>query len=53
MNSGRENSTMRNKGKLNLNELQNLLPSFEIFEEIPKTGPDNYVIIWGYKNQIL
>ena len=50
MNSGRENLTKRSKGKLNLEELQRLLPSFEIFEEIPKTGPDNYVIIWGHKN---
>jgi putative sugar O-methyltransferase len=50
MNSGRGNLTMRNKGKLNIEDLQKLLPSFEIFEEKPKTGPDNYVIIWGHKN---
>jgi putative sugar O-methyltransferase len=50
MNSGRENFTMRSKGKLSLKDLQKLLPSFEIFEELPKTGPDNYVIIWGHKN---
>jgi len=50
MNSGRENFTMRSNGKLSLEDLQKLLPSFEIFEELPKTGLDNYVIIWGHKN---
>jgi hypothetical protein len=50
MNSGRENLTMRSEGKLSIEELQELLPSFEVLEEIPKTGPDNYVIIWGHKN---
>ena len=49
MNSGRENLTTRSEGKLSLEALQKLLPSSEIFEEIPKTGPDNYVIIWGHK----
>ena len=50
MNSGRENFTNRSVGKLNLKELQDLLPSFEVLEEMPKTGPDNYVIIWGHKS---
>ena len=50
MNSGRENLTNRSVGKLNLKELQDLLPSFEVLEEMPKTGPDNYVIIWGHKS---
>jgi len=50
MNSGRENFTGRSDGKLSLVELQKLLPGFEILEETPKTGPDNYVIIWGHKN---
>lgn len=50
MNSGRENFTNRSVGKLNLKELQDLLPSFEVLEEMPKTGPDNYVIVWGHKS---
>jgi len=49
MNSGRENLTTRSEGKLSLGALQKLIPTSEIFEEIPKTGPDNYVIIWGHK----
>ena len=48
MNSGMTNHSGRSDGKLNLNELRKLLPPFEILEETPKTGPDNYVIVWGH-----
>jgi putative sugar O-methyltransferase len=49
MNSGLENETGRSNGKLTLSELRTLLPKFEIIEEVPKTGPDNYVLVWGHK----
>ena len=49
MNSGISNQTGRSAGKLSLEELKGLLPPFEILEEIPSTGPDNYVIVWGHK----
>jgi hypothetical protein len=48
MNSGRTDWTGRSAGKLTLDELQTLLPSCEILEESPLTGPDNYIIIWGH-----
>jgi hypothetical protein len=48
MNSGMTNQSGRSDGKLTLEELRGILPKFEIFEEIPKTGPDNYVIAWGH-----
>ena len=49
MNSGRTNKTGRSDGKLTLQEMRGLLPDFELLEEVPKTGPDNYVIVWGHK----
>lgn len=52
MNSGRTNHSGRSDGKLTLEELRNLLPEFEILEEIPNTGPDNYVIVWGHKRVV-
>ena len=48
MNSGLDNETGRGDGKLTLGELRTLLPRFEIFEEVPNTGPDNYVLVWGH-----
>ena len=48
MNSGLYNYSGRSDGKLHLAELRTLLPEFEILEEIPNTGPDNYVIVWGH-----
>ena len=48
MNSGMGSS--RHTGKrLSVNELRELLPPFEIIDEIPKTSPDNYIIIWGHR----
>lgn len=49
MNSGRTNLTGRSDGKYSLNELKGMLPPFEVFEEVPLTGSDNYVIVWGHK----
>jgi len=49
MNSGKSNLTGRSSGKLSLDELQMLLPKFEIFDEIPSTSEDNYVIAWGHR----
>lgn len=45
MNSGLPNSCFQNK--LTLQELQALLPKFELFEENPNTFPNNYIIVWG------
>jgi putative sugar O-methyltransferase len=52
MNSGLKNETRRSNGKLTLDELRNLLPKFEVIDEDPNTGPDNYVIVWGH-NQVV
>ncbi len=46
MNSG--NGGDRDSGKLSLNELRELLPPFEVFEEEPITSPFNYIIAWGH-----
>jgi putative sugar O-methyltransferase len=46
MNSGRTNHTGRSDGKLNLGELMTFLPHAQTIEEFPKTGPDNYIVIW-------
>jgi putative sugar O-methyltransferase len=46
MNSGRGNKTGRNHGKLRLDEICEYLPYAKIKEEIPLTGPDNYILYW-------
>ena len=46
MNSGLGGS--RSVGKLSLDELRELLPKFEIFEEEPLTAQHNYIIVWGH-----
>ena len=48
MNSGRGTSE-RNRGKLSIEDYRNLLPAFEIKEERPLTGADNYILVWGHK----
>ncbi len=53
MNSGIRNYSGRSDGKLPLAELRNLLPDFEMLEEIPNTGPDNYVIVWGHNRALI
>ena len=47
MNSGKSNVTGRSIGKIDLKELCASINSPEILEEIPLTGPDNYLLIWG------
>lgn len=47
MNSGRTDFTGRNTGKLSIQEIQAALPDSKLIEEIPKTNPDNYVVVWG------
>jgi hypothetical protein len=48
MNSGRTDVSGRSSGKHTLEELRKVLPPFEVLQEDPLTGPDNYVIIWGH-----
>lgn len=51
MNSGM--GGWRDQGKLNFEQLQALLPKFEVFEEDPLTGQNNYIIVWGHSiNQL-
>jgi putative sugar O-methyltransferase len=38
----------RSSGKLSIEQLQELLPPFEIYEEDPLTSPYNYIIVWGH-----
>lgn len=47
MNSGRSNYTGRSAGKLATTEILDYLPGSTVFEESPRTGPDNYLIVWG------
>lgn len=47
MNSGRTDFTGRSVGKLTLAEIQEILPGSRVLEEVPNTGIDNYVLIWG------
>ena len=47
MNSGRSNITGRSEGKLSLDEMRKYIPNLQVKEEIPLTGPDNYIIYWN------
>ena len=49
MNSGRTDITGRSSGKMSLAEITAAIPGCEILEEDPKTGPDNYIIVWGHQ----
>lgn len=49
MNSGLSDITGRQNGKHTLTELKEKLPPFDVYEESPSTGPDNYVIVWGHE----
>ena len=51
MNSGLGNS--RSSGKLNLEELRRLLPTFELIEEDPHIVDQNYIVIWGHSTKEL
>lgn len=46
MNSGLTNKTGRSQGKLCLEDVRRYIPNLVYSEEIPTTGPDNYVIRW-------
>jgi hypothetical protein len=46
MNSGRQNHSGRSVGKISVQELLNKIPNSRVLEEIPLTGPDNYVLVW-------
>ena len=46
MNSGLSGN--RSAGKLSIEQLREMLPAFEIFEEAPLTSPFNYIIVWGH-----
>ena len=47
MNSGRTDFTGRNNGKLSILEIQAVLTDSKLVEEVPRTNPDNYVLVWG------
>ncbi len=47
MNSGRSNITGRSEGKLSLDDVRKYIPNLKVKEEIPLTGPDNYIIYWN------
>lgn len=49
MNSGRSNLTGRSGGKLRAKELLAMIPGSTILEEKPLTGPDNYLLTWGFE----
>jgi len=46
MNSGDGNKSGRSTGKLSLQEILDRIPNARVLPEIPKTGPDNYVLVW-------
>jgi hypothetical protein len=48
MNSGKGGSLDATFEKLSLDELEEILPDFEILEEDPQTAPFNYIIVWGH-----
>ena len=52
MNSGRSDFTGRSLGKMSLSEIIEQLPPCEVLEEDPKTGPDNYIIVWGHQQTV-
>ncbi len=47
MNSGKSDLTGRSAGKISLSELQDKITGLEVLQEIPLTGPDNYLLVWG------
>jgi len=46
MNSGRSDETGRSAGKVGIEEIRTKISRIRVLEEIPLTGPDNYVIVW-------
>ena len=51
MNSGLRNTRLT--GKLNIDELKELLPEFTLIEEEPLTADQNYIIVWGHSQEAL
>jgi putative sugar O-methyltransferase len=47
MNSGKTDLTGRSAGKISLSELQDSITGLEVLQEIPLTGADNYLLVWG------
>jgi hypothetical protein len=47
MNSGQTNNTGRSTGKLSIEEIREYIPNLQILPEVPLTGPDNYLLVWG------
>jgi len=47
MNSGKTDFTGRSAGKISLSELQKSITGLKVLQEIPLTGPDNYLLVWG------
>lgn len=53
MNTGRGNHMGTGEdNRLKLNELETLLPKFEVFDENPLTSPHNYIIAWGHNGSL-
>lgn len=48
MNSGRAGTPFRGD-HLSLESLREMLPAFEVIEELPATPFNNYVIVWGHR----
>lgn len=48
MNSGKSDSAFQ-VDKLSISDLEQQLPEFDIFPELPLTHPGNYIIVWGHK----
>jgi hypothetical protein len=49
MNSGRPDSAFPHN-HLSMDELRALLPPFEVFDEVPSTAANNYIIVWGHRD---
>lgn len=41
----------RSPGKLNIDQLREMLPTFEVYEEEPKSSEFNYIILWGHNKE--
>ena len=52
MNTGLKANKNRGKDRITPEQFQSLIPSAEIFEEIPPTnGDNNWLIVWGHQTQ--
>lgn len=52
MNSGRGGAFDKISRKLNISELKDKLPRFEVIEEKPLTYEYNYIIVWGHNPSV-